>query len=673
MNNLSQSSRTLLVRRDSESSSESGSESFGDDVKNKGSNSPSENQNTGDKSSGKEKGGKQPAPGMTSRPRAGTWSAMMPSSSAGNSTSRGQTSVNHNTQKWPAQALGLGRTDVSTDHTSTNANLSTNPVLSPRKGQIGSQRSKNTESTGAETQQSLRFSNEASTDTVTTTTTSMTLTTTTTTTTSTTGVHQPSSGSGGKTITKDDRTFATQLSEAVLSSVSAGLQSNSLLKPQTLGKLLVAVESKGGHEKLTHDKIDRVLRGGLVIHDFHPLSGGKAISVNVIESFCEPFMRKHLRSPALEQARTKFLHDFDKKAEKFERLSAGIPPKKWTSSSELQALMADVIQPVMELICGKDNSLETSQLPEHLKKLLLSIDKQVINWFEQSGTGKPRDLFNLRKNALINFLATRSISAVWLNLAKEKESYDRKKLVNLFQFLTSHINKKIDSFVFDLLHQQPDQPMEAKGFVRSKISPIQLKSKPTMPKLDLGSTLSSVGGQVLSPRSTGLSAQRRLAELGRSATVKEKREAQKKEMKALVMRAQTIDRIARESGLVDLDYRCYQDLKKSVVNMSERGYDHFQKNPLESCIKYVSKFYEKTENRLKTNSATPDKIIKALQVLAFKAIGNPFEEAAQEELTVASPANKTSSTNSTGNSTSADDADNDADNDSEASDRGERS
>ncbi len=665
MNNLPQSGRTL-VRRDSESSSESGTESFSADVKNKGIKSSSKNQDKDDKSSGKEKGDKQPAPGMSSRPRAGTWSAVMPWSSAGNITSSAQMSADHTTQQLPSQALALGRIAVSTDHTSTIANVSTNPVLSPRKGQIGSQRGKNTESTVAETQQGLRSSAEASTDTATTTTTSMTLTTTTT---STTGVYKASWGAGGKTITRDDRTFATQLSGAILSSVSAGLQSDSLLKPQTLGKLLVAVESKGGNEKLTHDKIDRVLRGGLVIHDFQPLSGGKAMSVNVIESFCEPFMREHLSSNVFEQARTKFLHDFDKKAEKFERISAGIPPKKWTSSDELQALMKDVIQPVIELICGKENSLETSQLPEHLKKLLLSIDKQVINWFEYSGTGKPSDLFNLRKNALVNFLATRSISAVWLNLTIEKESYDRKKLVNLFHFLTSHINKKIDSFVFDLLYKQPDQPKEAKGFVRNKISPIQLKSKPTMQKLGLGSTLSSVGGQVLSPRSTGLSAQRRMAELGRSATVKEKREVQEKEMKALVKRAQTIDRIAKESGLMDLDYRCYQDLKKNVVHMSERGYDHFQKNPIESCIKYVSRFYEKTENRLKTDSETPDKIIKALQVLAFKAIGNPFEEAAQEEMTVASQANRTSSTNSTGISTTA----GDADNDSEASDSGEQS
>lgn len=445
----------------------------------------------------------------------------------------------------------------------------------------------------------------------------------------------PSSSTGVATAKgiKDNRVFASDLSPKVLASLWAALQAEAGLAPEKLGQLLVAVESKGGANKLEGDAIRRILRGALQVRDFSSPSG-ESRDVNVIKQICEPFMFRHLASPALEKARRKFVGEFDKVAGKFALLAKEIPQKEWTHSDRMTKLTGSAMEPVVDLICGKENSLDSSALPDPVKKLLMAIDKHVIVWFGKNGTGKPADLLEARKSALIGFLSTRSLGYVWLTKSREEKAIDERHLTLLMAYMNAYVSKRIDGFVMDLILMQPDQPVEARKYIEVLTRKSGLKSKPVVPKLALGK---GADAKMLSPRLTGISATPR-ADAGSSTSVKaEEKRAKERLMKLKLERARLVDRLADASGLKDIDYPCYQHVKDVVVNMSRRGFDHFKQNPTASFIKHADRFYAKLENHQKVKDGLPDKVRNAFRALAIRMVGNPFEDDGAEALRSAAP------------------------------------
>lgn len=446
----------------------------------------------------------------------------------------------------------------------------------------------------------------------------------------------PSSSTGvapAKKGIKDNRVFASDLSPKLHASLWAALQAEAGLSPEKLGELLVAVESKGGANKLEGDAIRRILRGALQVRDFS-LPSGDSRDINVIKQICEPFMFRHLASPALEKARKKFISEFDKVAGKFALLAQEVPQKEWTRSDRMTKLTGSAMGPVVDLICGKENSLDSSALPDPVKKLLMAIDKYVIDWFGKNGTGKPADLLEARKSALIGFLSTRSLGYVWLTKSREEKAIDERHLTLLMAYMNAYVSKGIDGFVMDLILRQPDQPVEARKYIEVLTKKSGLKSKPTVPKLALGK---GADAKMLSPRLTGISATSR-ADAGSTTPVKaeEKREKERM-MKMKLERARLVDRLADASGLKDIDYPCYQYVKDVVVNMSRRGFDHFQQDPAKSFVRHADKFYARLENHQKVRDGLPDKVRNAFQALALRMVGNPFEDDGAEALRTPAP------------------------------------
>ena len=444
----------------------------------------------------------------------------------------------------------------------------------------------------------------------------------------------------------DNRVFARDLSPKVLSSVNVALQSDASLAPERLGELLVAVESKGGQNKLAGDAIKRILRGALMIRGFEPASGGAQSDLNVIARICEPFMHRQLDAPEFEKARKKFINDFRKVAERFESLSKVIPQKEWTTSPKMKKLMDSVMKPVMELICGKANNLDSSALPEVIKKALLSIDKYVIAWFQKSGTGKPADLLSARKNALIGFLATRSLSYVWLTKAKEEKSIDEAHLTRLISYMNSYVSSEVNDFVTDVLLKQTEQPTEARKYIEVMTNKSTLKSKPSVPKLALGFGTPLAGEKVLSARSRAPISTSRLAEGNAPTDKAAEKKAKEALMKMRVERAILVDKIAKESGIDKIDHNFYQYVKEIVVKTAKRGFDNFKNDPVKSLIKYADKYYAKIENHKQVKDGLPAKVRSALDAYSLKllkdglpaefktaletnslkSISNPFEE-----------------------------------------------
>lgn len=428
--------------------------------------------------------------------------------------------------------------------------------------------------------------------------------------------------------------FAKDLSVKVLSYLSAGLQSEGGLAPERLGELLVAVESKCGDHPLAGDAIRRILRGALVVHDYSSPSGGDAEDINVIVRICQPFMFQSLDTPELEKARARLLSEFRKVADKFEQLAEEIPQKEWVRSTRMKNLMDPVMAPVIGLICGEGNSVDSSALPQAVKKVLLAIDKQVILWFGNKGTGKPADLLEARKNAVIGFLSTRSLGYVWLTKSKQEKGINESHLTRLMSYMNSCVSSQIDEFVMDLLLTQPDQPVEARKYIEVLTKKSALKSKPSVPKLALAT---GAGAKMLSPRAPGAPGTPRTATVSTTSKKAEEKKAKAELMQMRVARAKHVDKLAEDSGLMGIDYGFYQHVKGIVVNMSRRGYDHFCQNPTESLMKHADKYYAMIQNHQQVKNGVPEKVRNALRALALHSIGNPFEDAEGDAGTTASP------------------------------------
>ncbi len=434
----------------------------------------------------------------------------------------------------------------------------------------------------------------------------------------------PATGSGA--ITRDNRVFAKDLSPKVLSYASAGMQVGGRLAPERLGELLVAVESKGGAIKLAGDNIKRILRGALVIRDFMPEAGEANKDANVIKRICEPFMYWHLDTPAMEKGRKKFIGEFGRIAEKFEGLSKEIQQKEWSKSSRMKKLMDPIMDPVIRLICGSENTLESSKLPDQVKKVLLSIDKHVIAWFLKNGTGKPADLLDARKSALIGFLSTRSLGYVWLTRSQDEKALAVDHLTRLMSYMNSYVSTQIDAFVVDILLKQPDQPVEARKYIEVLTKKTTLKSKPSVPKLALGAGSTLSADKLLSPRTPASSTTHRLTNEKTSSEKADQKKAKADLMKMRVERARFVDQLAKDAGLEAIDYQCYMYVKDIVIKMSRRGFDHFKKDPVRSYAKYADEHYGKIENHGKVKAGLPLKVKNGLDALSLKLLGNPFDE-----------------------------------------------
>ncbi len=396
----------------------------------------------------------------------------------------------------------------------------------------------------------------------------------------------------------DNRVFASDLGQKTLATANAILDKQALLSPVRLGELLVAVESKGGKLKLEGDKVTRILRDGLTIRDFHPLAGGKPFNLNIIENATQPFMDHHLATGDLERLRKAVWKDWLKVTAEGRQIAGKGPERGNQAEDEARN---QVIKPVIDMICGEPRSLANSKLPKPIKELLLSIDRNIIHWFTESGSGDMQILFDARRNALIAFLSTRSLGYVWLGRLISEVRHDAgmtKSATQLIQYLNSQVAKHLDDFLLDIMRSQSDQPPKVAKYLELKAGNRTLKSRLGQPRSDDQGSAASSWDQVLSPRKLAPRA------VGR--------EAKKKEMDVKLERAKYADHLAACAGLDQLDHGCYQYIKDRLLKVSQRGFDNVRKDPVRFALEYARAFY--AEHTL-SDSDKPAQVAKAIQGL----------------------------------------------------------
>ncbi len=440
-------------------------------------------------------------------------------------------------------------------------------------------------------------------------------------------ISAPSSAQKNETMVVNT-VYANDLPPRVLSYVNLSLDKSGSLAPERIGELLVAVESKGQKIELRGDIIKRIMRGKAVINDFEPGSGGGKTNFNVIASICEPYMLREITTDELEKKRKKFAVDFKKIEQNFIKLIDETPKNEWQKSSRITDLMGPVMKGLEQIVCGEKNNLDTSALPDTVKKLLLSIDKHIIDWYQKNGTKKPADLYSARKNALIGFLATRSLTYVWKNHLEVEGVLERTVLTKLMAYTNSYLSTRLDSFVTNILLSQSDQPTEARKYIEVMTNRVTLKSKASVPTLKFGEALTGKG--ILSPR-TPLTPVSQGSETDKAKVAKTAEKAEKiKLMKMRLEHARFIDDLAKNAGIDQIDYQCFQYVKDVVVKMSERGFDNFKKDPIRFYKKYTNEFYKDLKNKKRVDAGLPAKVINALDAYSLRLIGNPFGEVGDE-------------------------------------------
>ncbi len=391
---------------------------------------------------------------------------------------------------------------------------------------------------------------------------------------------------------------------------------------ELLGELMVYVESRGGKAEIGSDARNSVMRGVLKIKEYTTTSGVFHKEVNVIASFSQPFMNALLTTGESEEIRLKLMRAFDKVAEKADALSQqgdDVRTSDLLKNEEFITLMKPIEQIFMDYVCGPERTLSSSRLPVEMKKLLLAIDKHLILWFEERGSDRPKDLLQLRQNAQIGYLATRSITAAWRNRCDEELGLDgTKKYAKMFAYLNACASNKLGDFVLDILSNQKAQPQEARSYVRAIQSPKQLtQSKGTTvvapgsdnSVLRRGKNLQATS-QLISPRSTSTS-----NAPGTSRTDSAARKLKKEEIQHQLARANFAEQIISEAGLKALDPRFMQYLKDKIVDMSRRGFDNFKLNPIPYCVRYAKDFYKYGGNVEKSGKHVPPKVEQQLEAL----------------------------------------------------------
>ncbi len=417
------------------------------------------------------------------------------------------------------------------------------------------------------------------------------------------------------------------MSDKLRAALGAGLQSEGGLSPEKLGELLVAVESYGGTKPLVGDSLHRILRGGLVVRGYLPSSGGASKDVNVITAIHLPFLMRHLDTPELEQIRKKWVARFGKVKDEFYALTEEMQTKQWMKSPPVRNLMDPIMKPVITMICGKDNTLANSGLPDGIKKLLISIDKSVIAWFKTKGSGNLKDLLEARKSAMIGFLSTRSLGYAWMFITKEKKELDDQHLSKLLAYLNSYVSTQMDAFITDILLSQPDQPKEVRKYIEMLTGRSNLKFRPSVPNLKLAGSSALTGPRLLSPRPASASTTHSADDNGPAGAKKAEKEAKTALMKMRLERAQLVDELARAAEIDKTDYQCYLDVKARVIGLEKRGFANFKNNPLKYLLAYVDEHYGKPENREKAKQGLPDQVKAKLYAGSLKTMGNPFEDA----------------------------------------------
>ena len=395
---------------------------------------------------------------------------------------------------------------------------------------------------------------------------------------------------------------ASQLTTRAKSILDSALV-NGKIDPADLGYLLVEVQTGGFKKNLSSfDQGTPFLRGGLQVSNFAASNGRTYDSINLIQTFLEPMAVGAFSTPECNELRKTLERNYLPVSSAMESAAKGMRPKQMQESEKIKNLMDPVIRPLTTWVCGKNENLTSSQLPDVWKSLLLGIDDAVVQWAKNIQSTDMKEIKRLRSEALVAFISTRGLMIAWgekLQIFGEAKRIDQAKFSS---YVNSYFSHRADKFIIDIMLSRKDLVADTfdtkmRGYINVLGGRKDLVSK--APKENLSGrrqlmkskTLQSTkapqanSSNTVSDESATLSPRMR-----EKVEVVKTREIEQKQ--SVFQRQKFVRDFSKLANLAKISPEFFKAFQTHVVNeMSNRAYEKFVKDPVQLCTRYLGKFY----------------------------------------------------------------------------------
>ena len=405
---------------------------------------------------------------------------------------------------------------------------------------------------------------------------------------------------------------------------------NGRIDPTELGNLLVEVQTAGFTSPTSiFSQGKPFLRGGLQVLNFTSSDGQIHDSVNLIEKFLQPLAEKVFNTPECNGLRKTVLKNYLPVASSVETAARGKRPKEMQQSEQIKNLMDPVIKPFTTWICGENENLTSSQLPEAWKSLLLGIDDAVVYWAKNKDCTNMKEIKSLRSEAMIAFISTRGYMMAW---GKHIQKYSNEHNIGsekFSSFLNSYFAHRADKFITDIMLTRKglagdEFETKMRGYINVLGGRKELVSK--APKENLSGrrqlmksrTLQSTKAPPANSSNTVIDESATL-----SPRMREKIDVDKtrdiKQQQSVYQRQKFFRDFSKLANLAKISPEFFKAFQTHVVNeMSDRAYEKFEQGPVQLCTRYLDKFYVGVLN--KERQAAEKSIRAALTAISQKDI-----------------------------------------------------
>lgn len=456
---------------------------------------------------------------------------------------------------------------------------------------------------------------------------------------------------------------ADKLTEKSRSLLAAAMMQGKI-SPEALGYVLVDVQTEGFTKSLDEsDQGTPFLRGGLIVNGLLNSSGTPYEPINLVEKFLQPAAEASFNTQEWTKIRDRLIKAYLPVAEIVESIAKGMRPAEMQKSEKLNALMDPVIQPLVDQVCGADQTLEGSGLPDFWKRMLRRVDDTVMLWAKKTNFDNQKELNKIRKQGLIALISTRGVMVVWGKQIQENLHENKLDSVKFNAYTNSYFSHRVEKFLVDILLSREDK--EGDKFDNQTRNYIKLlsgqKKMKTSARLDnsavsselknlkrLRNTKSSIttvsdpegSTTYLSPR-----ANERVASEKTQLQTEQKKESQRRDF---------FRKFNKVIDLAKIDIEFYRYFYKYVVQtMSDKAYEQFTQDPVKYCFKHSKIFYagflskEKSDKKSKMTQELED-----VDSAKIEALQEAKEKSPTTTSTTATSITATSTTSTSTTSTS---------------------
>ena len=434
----------------------------------------------------------------------------------------------------------------------------------------------------------------------------------------------PASARGATSVASNDKGMpASLLSYRSYLILDAALI-NGHIDPTELGNLLVEVQTSGFTSPTSiFSQGKPFLRAGLQVLNFISSDGRTHDSVNLIEKFLQPLAEKVFNTPECNGLRRTILKNYLPIASSVEGAARGMRPKEMQQSEQIKNLMDPVIKPFTTWVCGENENLTSSQLPEAWKSLLLGIDDAVCYWAKNTDCTNMKEIKNLRSEAMIAFISTRGYMMAWGTSVQQYCNEHSIASEKFNSFLNSYFAHRANKFITDIMLTRKDLVNDSfdskmRGYIgvlsgrkvhvsaapttnvsgRRQLTKTRTMQSMKTPPANTSNTVNDENA-TLSPR------MREKIDIEKNRDVKQKQsEYQRKKI---------VSDFSKLANLAKISPEFFRAFQSHVEKMSAKAYEKFEQDPVKLCIQFLDNFYVGVLNKEK--QATKESVLSALEAI----------------------------------------------------------